>query len=441
MRVLLVSANRERLPSPVVPLGVLSVAAAVRDDHEVAVADLCFSEDPAGDLARAIQGFAPEVVGLGLRNLHTNAYDSMEPLLEEYAALVRVVRAQGRAKVVLGGSGYSLRPEGLLARLGADHGVVGEGELSFRALLAALEREARPQPIWRSAAARATLQPTPLLRKAAMPEAAELDQLPPPARDLVDPRYYEQDGTDNVQTKRGCGFLCEYCSYPDLEGSRVRVRDPERVADEIAARARVPGVSHVFLVDSVFNVPRWHALAVCRALEARGAPLPFVCYANPVGLDEELVSAMARAGCVGVEIGADAGTDRMLRRLRKPFRREDILRARALLRAAGIRDCHSFVLGAMDETEAEAQETLAFVDELRPDAAVFVVFMEDREDRGAGRATHRAALLALLAKEAPRRPNWSVPELGIRFGPQISRFLARRGLRGPAWLHMVRPAS
>ena len=83
MRVLLVSANRERLPSPVVPLGVLSVAAAVRDEHEVRVLDLCFEPDPHGAIRRAIAAFAPEVVGIGLRNLHSNAYDGMERLTEQ----------------------------------------------------------------------------------------------------------------------------------------------------------------------------------------------------------------------------------------------------------------------------------------------------------------------------------------------------------------------
>jgi radical SAM superfamily enzyme YgiQ (UPF0313 family) len=383
-----------------------------------------------------VRAAAPDVIGIGLRNLHHNAYDGTEALVSSYAALVAAVREETRAKVVLGGSGYSLQPEALLDRLRADYGVAGEGELCFLSLLEALERGEAPARIWRSAAARATLLPSPLLRKAAMPEAAELDLLPLPARDLVDPRYYQHDGTDNVQTKRGCAFLCEYCSYPDLEGNLVR--DPERVADEVLQRSRVPGVSHIFFVDSVFNVPRAHALSVCKALIRRGAPLPWVCYANPVGMDEELVGMMARAGCQGVEIGADAGTDRMLRRLRKPFRIEDIRRTRALLAAHGISDCHSFVLGAMDETAEEAEETLSFIDTLAPDVAVFVAFMEDREARSVHRATHRAAILELLAREAPRRPGWVVPELGIRFGPQINRMLSRRGLRGPSWLHLAR---
>jgi radical SAM superfamily enzyme YgiQ (UPF0313 family) len=278
----------------------------------------------------------------------------------------------------------------------------------------------------------------PLARRGPTRVASDLDDLPLPARDLVDPRYYDFDGTDNLQTKRGCAFACAYCDYPDLEGSKVRVRDPASVADEMLARSEIPGVSHMFFVDSVFNVPRSHAIAVCEEIERRDNPLPWVCYASPVALDDEVVRAMARAGCAGVEIGSDAGTPRMLSQLKKPFTLDQIERSRALFREYGMLDCHTFVLGALDETADEVKETLAFVDRLDPAVAVFIVFMEDRETMTVHRARHRDAILRLLAEEAPKRRGWIVPELGIRFGAKITEIVRRRGLKGPSWLHLAR---
>jgi radical SAM superfamily enzyme YgiQ (UPF0313 family) len=444
MRVLLVSANRERLPSPVAPLGLMQIAAVLRDDgaHEVALADLCFEDDPLGAVERAVRDVRPDVVGVGIRNLHTNAYDGTERLVAEYADTVRAVRGATRAPIVLGGAGFSLQPETLLARIGGDHGVVGEGEWSMRALVDALARGETPARLMYAATAapHATeLVRGPLARRrAADEEGSDLDRLPPPARDLLDPRYHAFDGTENLQTKRGCAFACAYCDYPDLEGRKVRVRDPARVADELAERARVPGVTHAFVVDSVFNVPRSHAIAVCDAITARGSPLPWVCYGSPVAFDDEVVAAMARARCAGVEIGTDAGTDRMLTALHKPFDLAAVRRTRELFVAHDILDCHTFVLGALDETADEARATLDFVAELDPDIAVFIVFMEDREARTVHRARHRDAILRLLADEAPRRPGWIVPELGIRFGEKLTRLVRHAELRGPAWLHLAR---
>ncbi len=429
-RVLLVSANRERLPQPVVPLGALYVAAALRPTCDVELLDLCFEQEPHEALRTRLAASAPDVVGLALRNLHDNTYSEPAALIAEYAELARTIRAGSPAPLVLGGAGFSLQPERLLAALGADHGVVGEGERAMVTLVEALSRGERPPRLVSADAA--TGAPVPLGRA----RGAVLDALPAPARDLTDPRYFAFDGTANVQTKRGCAFSCTYCDYPDLEGRKVRLRSPARVAEEVAALAATPGVSHVFFVDSVFNVPRSHARAICDELATRGAPVPWVAYVTPLGLDDELAAAMARAGCVGVELGTDTGTPEGLARLQKPFSIDDVRRATSALRAAGVRDCHTFVLGAEGESLDEVRRTLEFADALAPSLAVFLVFTEDRADRALGPASNREEILRLLSDVAPSRRGFVVPELGVRFGAKISRIVAARGLRGPAWLHL-----
>ncbi|HEU4535695.1 MAG TPA: hypothetical protein VFS00_16320, partial [Polyangiaceae bacterium] len=111
---------------------------------------------------------------------------------------------------------------------------------------------------------------------------------------------------------------------------------------------------------------------------------------------------------------------------------------RALFVEHGLLDCHTFVLGAFDESPAEVDQTLAFIDELDPDVATFVVFMEDRETMSPHRARHREAILARLAELSPRRTGWVVPELGIRFDERLNASLRRAGRRGPSWLHLAR---
>ncbi len=432
MRVLLVSANREQLPSPVVPLGILYVASAVRDAHEVKLVDLCFADDPSRAVQDAVARFRPDVVGLGLRNLHDNTYGSSEPLLTYYEGVSAAIRgAAPDARLVIGGAAITLRPTSMLERLGASHAIVGEGERSFRMLLDKLARNEHVDQVLRAA------DETRLVATSQLVKREQLDDIALPARDLVDPRYFEVDGTDNFQTKRGCAFQCTYCDYPDLEGRKVRLRSPDAIADEMVSRSKSPDVTHGFIVDSVFNVPRSHALAICEALALRGSTLPWVCYVSPASLDEALVAAMARAGCIGAEIGTDAGSERVLGRLKKPFSLDQVRRLRAAFRRHEIADCHTFVLGAADETLDEAKATLAFVEELDPDVAVFVVFMEDREDHTIRRADRREELLELLAIEAPRRSGWVVPELGIRFGPKVTRLVRRERIRGPSWVHLA----
>lgn len=413
MKVLLVAANREQLPGPVPPIGVLSIAAAVRDRCELRVLDLCFEADPHAALDAALAE-RPEVVAFGFRNLSDNAYRGREALLAEYAALVRRAKAGG-AVVVAGGSAWSLQQRALGDELGVDYGVAGEGEQAFGQLLDALATGRPERRIWSA-------------------PAGDFGKV---AWDLCDPRYLAHDGTRSIQTRRGCAFTCAYCDYPDLEGKKVRTRPIEAVVADVLAAA-ADGVQHIFFVDSVFNVPRRYTQELCAAIAEVGAPIPWTAYISPVGLDEATVGGMARAGCVAVELGTDSGTEAGLRRLHKPFSLEQVRRSRRLLADAGIHDCHTFVLGACGEDRDGASGTLDFVHELDPDVAVFMVFVEDRETHGPHVSPARDEILECLRDAAWAHPRWVVPEIGLRFGRVASRVAARVGHKGPSWILLAR---
>jgi hypothetical protein len=147
---------------------------------------------------------------------------------------------------------------------------------------------------------------------------------------------------------------------------------------------------------------------------------------------------MAEAGCVGVEIGADSGTAEGLKRLRKPFRLDDIENAHRRCADHRIRDCHTFVLGGFGESADDVRKTLDYVDRVDPDVAVFMVFQEQREDMGVSVSRHRASILELVGREAAGHPGWSVPELGIRTGDEIHVPGRGRVPAGPPWLSLAR---
>ncbi|HSD11010.1 MAG TPA: cobalamin-dependent protein, partial [Candidatus Binatia bacterium] len=141
MRLLLVSANTEKIPDPVYPIGAALVgAAARRAGHDVEAVDLCFAEDARSLVVDAVRDFGPHVVGLSLRNLDNSAYPENCSYIEDYRALVSWVRQTTDAPVVLGGAGFTVMPTTILEDLGADYGVVGEGEFALPWLLGEIER-------------------------------------------------------------------------------------------------------------------------------------------------------------------------------------------------------------------------------------------------------------------------------------------------------------
>jgi radical SAM superfamily enzyme YgiQ (UPF0313 family) len=207
-----------------------------------------------------------------------------------------------------------------------------------------------------------------------------------------------------------------------------------------AALERHPGIRHFFIVDSVFNLPRAHAKAVCRELIDRGWTVPWTCYANPLGFDREMAELARAAACAGMEVGSDSGCDKVLLRLHKGFTTAQVRSLHEHCDHAGVPDCHTFILGTLGETLDDAQRTLDFAAELDPWSAIFMLWVDDREaidpELRSERDRARARIAKILREQASSHPTWSVPPLRINFDERLFARLRRRGFDGPLWQHM-----
>ncbi len=451
-RVLLVSANREHLPDPIFPLGLAYVAAAVRAaGHDVAVADLCFGRRPLASLAARIAEFKPDVVGVSLRNVDNAAYPLTVDYLPRHRETIETIRASTKAPVVLGGSGFSILPQQYLDVLGADHGVIGEGEETFVRLIEALAAGRSPTGI----AGVVTRGKTGLVSLAPSPRLTDWGRLRP-ARDLFDyPRYVRRGGTGNVQTKRGCVFHCRYCTYPLLEGDRFRAREASDVVDEIEQLLHDYGPHPLFFVDSIFNFPPRHMEAICEEILRRNLHVRFSCYATPVKLDRTQATLLARAGCEGVEIGSDAAEDGQLGRLGKSFDADAVQSANDACLAAGLRVCHTVIFGAPGETPDTVRATIRALRAMRATAIVamtgvrvypgtplshdLIATGEVREEEIALAPFFyvdpavREFLPAFLAGQAREAGNFVLPGLAPPIEPLSQRAIRALGIAGPLW--------
>jgi radical SAM superfamily enzyme YgiQ (UPF0313 family) len=437
MRVAFVSGNREKLPDAVIPFGLLCVAASVPERHPKAIVDLCFEEEPLETLRNSLRAFEPDVVALGMRNIQSADYSGTADTIEYYESLVAEIREVCDAPVVMGGSGFSVMPSELMERLRPDFGISGEAEQSLPALLDVLEEGGG----FGGVHSLYYFEGDELVSNPSAPAFLDMDALPIADRSLVDPRHYQQVGIDSLQTKRGCPLRCEYCTYPIIEGRVGRLRDPAAVVDELISIVEAHAeVNHVFVVDSVFNLPRSHAKAVCREMIERAPAVPWTCYANPLGFDAELADLMARAGCAGMEVGSDSGSDRILKKLRKGFTTDQIRDFNRLAREAELPDCHTFLLGTPGETMDDVLRTLDFIVDLDPFGAILMAWVDDYEALDPALAKQRRGLrdsvLSLLEEHKGDFPWWSIPSLGVNYDPVLFALLRERGFHGPLWQHL-----
>jgi radical SAM superfamily enzyme YgiQ (UPF0313 family) len=272
------------------PNGALSsLAGNVDPHHEVAVADLILVQGRVREtVERLVREKEPDVVGLSVMTFQRRT-------ARRIVEIVRGIRP--RAAIVLGGYDPSLAPEAWTDGT-ADFVVRGEGELTFRDLLRALEgkgeRGAIPGLVWRNGDGYETNVPRPV-------NGLENGQIRPPRRASRVLTGYTFLGrpVDVIETSRGCTYDCSFCSIIEMRGRNFHTFSFERVLDDIRD-AVAHGARALFIVDDniTLNVARFEAL--CRAIVDAG--LQGVEY-----LVQGMTSSIANAGDTLAPLMRDAG--------------------------------------------------------------------------------------------------------------------------------------
>lgn len=348
------------------PNGALtSLAGNVDPPHRVAVADLILAERRVREtVERLVREWNPDLVGLSVMTFQRRTA----------LTLVRLVRAlRPGVRIVVGGYDPSLAPEAYTdPAAGVDFIVRGEGELTFRALVRALERGGG----YESIAGLSYRQGDGFLHNPDRPvHGLEDGVIRLPKRSARVLRGYTFLGrpVDVVETSRGCTFDCSFCSIIELRGRNFHTYAVDRVLADIRD-ARQHGARAIFLVDDniTLNVRRFAAL--CRALVEAGLnDLHYLVQAMTSSIanhGETLAPLMRQAGVRYVFLGIENVLDDDLAFLRaraKNTRRANgqnignaAITAIECLHRSGMWVVGGLIVGNPDDTRESIQANLTF---------------------------------------------------------------------------------
>ncbi|UCF35717.1 MAG: radical SAM protein [Acidobacteriota bacterium] len=269
-----------------------------------------------------------------------------------------------------GGPQPSALPEFVLNSMpGMDFAWNGEAEEGLPRLLTLFEDYGREIPetlldripglVWRnSAEERVVCNPTAF--------SPDLDRYGIPGWDMVRPDTYPGFIWDEyypLVTTRGCPFPCTYCNAPNLSGKKLRHRSPEHVVEELRLLKKEYGISRFSVLDDEFTLNKKYVTSLCEALIEAGLGLQWDC-PNGVRIDSlypEMLQLMEQAGCESLAVGIESGTSRIQKLIDKRVTVEKIReKADMIAGCSGIKLIGYFMIGFLDETEEEIQETLKF---------------------------------------------------------------------------------
>jgi radical SAM superfamily enzyme YgiQ (UPF0313 family) len=333
--------------------------------------------------------------------------------------------------------------------LDADYGIAGEGE-KLPLLLQALENNTDVQ----SLPGIVTKETTRVVYE---PWEKEIKRRFDPLNSHTN-FYLAKGGMLNLQTKRGCPFRCSYCTYPHIEGSRMRFFPPREIA-QTARKLQDAGAKYIFITDSAFNASYEHSLDVARAFISAGIKVPWGGFFAPTTPPPDYFPALAEAGLSHVEFGTEALADTMLNNLQKPFTVDNVFTAHNQALQAGLHIAHYFLFGGPGESGRTLQETLENADKLKksvffffcgiriyPHTALYETALRE------GQITADQNLLQPVFYRSPHitdreivqevedraggRFNWIVGA-GEKKATRVLPKLFDRGFCGPLWEHLI----
>lgn len=234
------------------PNGALtSLAGNVDDHHRVAVADLILSHSGVREtITKLFREFNPDIVGLSVMTFQRRTAGRIMDLARALKSGV---------KIVVGGYDPSLAPEAY-ERTAADYIVRGEGEVTFRELLRALESGGGEKSICGLSVRDGDRWSHNSARRVHRLDNNEI-RLPNRAARVLQGYTFLGRQVDVVETSRGCTYDCSFCSIIEMRGRNFYTYSIERVLDDIR-NARNHGARTIFLVDDniTLNVHRFEDL-------------------------------------------------------------------------------------------------------------------------------------------------------------------------------------
>lgn len=340
------------------------LAASLRaGGHEVALLDASAPHAPRthAEIRACIAAFAPHLVGLHLKTLHVQPAYALAGALGEYA-------------LVAGGPHATIVPDEPLAN-GFRWVIRGEGEDALVELAGVIDGQREAASVaglsWRDHGM--------VRHNPTRPFLMDLDRLAPPlsSLDLFDGSWYGPSPVPGsvlapagILSSRGCPAACTFCSN-DVTGRKFRYRSAASVAAEVKLLREQHGLVGFSFFDDSFAVGKRRVRELCDAIASIGAPVYWTCTAHPAHLDRDVIEDMKRAGCAGIDIGMESADPEMLLRIGKGVRVERVLDVLRWAHDLGVHTVVNLMFGWPDETDAELDATIGFMDTAAPHAGGF----------------------------------------------------------------------
>lgn len=343
------------------PLGLLSLAAYLKERHEVHVLDMPLLGMVSQDLPDILGGLEPGIVGI------TAVIDLWPSVLD----VVRKVKNYDRSILtVIGGPNATAYPEETLSHPEVDYVIVGNGQRPLMALCDALDNGEADIGIENCYTQWVDYDEFGCVYS----RGYDIGNFPYPDRSFVPTREYivpfcPENPSTTMITSMGCPYRCAFCTR---RRPPVQFCDTRAVVDEMEEIEGL-GIRSVLFQDELFTISKSRVRAICTDLIDRGVRLNWTVKSRADTVNPWMLELMRDAGCFNVHFGFESGNNSTLERMQKGYTRAQIVETVEMVRDADLSCTGNFMLAYPGESERDILDNIAFAKSLELDITQFSI--------------------------------------------------------------------
>jgi len=346
------------------PLGLGGIASyLISNSHNVSFLDI--TEDDITLLGNTMRNINPDIIGISITTPQLRLADTIIKFIRKLLPDV---------PIVAGGIHPSYFKDRFLMEYDVDYIVYGEGEVTMNELANSLDSQNNDVSsiaglIFRQKNNIAINPPRKLI--------SNISLLPFPARELVNYETYLQppglirgiwtEKCCNITTSRGCPGKCTFCGVNYLWGNKYRRRTVDNVLKEIDFLVERYDIDGIYFMDDTFLINTPWIEEFCDKFASRYYKIKWSCYGRVDTINDRKLKAIKKAGCIQVEYGIESCSDRVLKTINKRTNKQQITKSVAMTKEHGLRVLGSFIFGFPNDNEADLQEAIDILPDLKLD--------------------------------------------------------------------------
>jgi len=341
------------------PLGLLSLAAFLKNRHNVIVLDMILSDQSEHDLPELLNKIKPDIVGVTV-------------VIGLWPSALRIFRKIKNIApsiyTVAGGPNVTYYTQETFSHKEIDFLIVGNGQKPLMELCDQLENGNNGEGIINCYAQNSCYTKFNCIHS----NSYNINKFPYPDRTFTPYSQYKfpfcpDNPSTTMVTSMGCPFRCAFCT---TTRPPTQMLSTESIVEEMEEIQQL-GIRSILFQDELFTLHPKRVKTVCDELINREVRLNWTMKSRIDTIKPWMPKLMKKAGCFNIHFGIESGNDKTLKRMNKGYTQEKIKKTVEMVKNEGLSCTGNFMLAYPGEDEKDILQTIDFAKELNLDISQF----------------------------------------------------------------------